>query len=1195
VQETFLLYELSLAVGSSLDPLENCRKFLHVLAGQKGLTYAAIWLLDPSTRSYRLFYATPHREMLSDEIPGHHFILQQLEQRPFFSLCDEEPPFSGLVQETHITAGAYAIFGLGKVGFLKLFSAGRKYAFPKMEMSQLEAVIHKFAVSLEGSMAFQQLREESQKRLAVQRELEKSNERFSDLFENMIDALVIFDEQGNIVEANKAAKELAQIDRLPTPNLWRLVPPGEIENTKAAFRSLIEKGQALGFEARIVVPDGSTKHVQVNSSGIFQGKRLVGSRNIVRDVTQQKKAEAALLESERRLSQIIDTSLDAVITIDQQGIITEWNQQAEKIFGYAKEEMLGAPMAEWILPHRHREAHAQGMERFLTTGVGKVVNRRIEFTALKRSGEEFPVELSINPIKLGDQYFFNAFLRDISERKRSEEVIRNNQVRMRELIGNLQSGVLLENERREIVLVNQFFCDIFGIPAPPAALIGMDCSQSAEQSKGLFVDPEGFVQGIENRLRNRRLAVGEELQMTDGRILERDYIPLYSDDKYLGHLWQYRDLTEKRRAADAIRKSEEKYRGIIENMELGLLEVDREGKVTRAYNRFCDMTGYRESELIGRDAAEILIPADQRYIMDRQSADRLRGKAGIYEIQLRKKDGALIWVLISGAPLINAEGAMVGSLGIHYDITKRKNLERALNQAKQQAEQARLAERQFLTNMSHEIRTPMNAVIGMTHLLYETPINEDQKELLDALRFSADTLLGVINNILDLSKIEAGELEIEEKPFNLLQLAQALKRTFQFKLREKPVSVTLEYDERIDCLVIADPVRINQILTNLLANASKFTHSGTVGLRIVLKSHQEGNYLIRFEVHDTGIGIPADKIDTIFQNFKQADIQVTRKFGGTGLGLAIVKQLVELMNGRIEVESEQGRGSTFAVELRLKDSGTKAVAENFSRDRIGREEKQFLAGLRVLAVEDNTMNQKLISRILDTWECECRIVSNGQEALQATAQHEYDLILMDIHMPGMDGYEATRYIRSDQENPNQLKPIIALSAAALLDEKKRAQEAGMNAFLTKPFSPRGLRSMVLQQLKLQSATPQTPAAPPADTIEVDLSYLFELSGDDPFFVRDMIETFLKETPEALRRTNEYFRKKDWEPLYRQVHSLKPNLMMLGMKAQESMAAEVEKILKSQEYDMPRLQALIKQVAKDIEASFPVLLAALKTI
>ena len=313
VQETFLLYELSLAVGSSLDPLENCRRFLHVLAGQKRLTYAAIWLLDPSTRSYRLFYATPHREMLSDEIPGHHFILQQLEQRPFFSLCDEEPPFSGLVQETHITAGAYAIFGLGKVGFLKLFSAGRKYAFPKMEMSQLEAVIHKFAVSLEGSMAFQQLREESQKRLAVQRELEKSNERFSDLFENMIDALVIFDEQGNIVEANKAAKELAQIDRLPTPNLWRLVPPGEIENTKEAFRSLIEKGQALGFEARIVVPDGSTKHVQVNSSGIFQGKRLVGSRNIVRDVTQQKKAEAALLESERRLSQIIDTSLDAVI------------------------------------------------------------------------------------------------------------------------------------------------------------------------------------------------------------------------------------------------------------------------------------------------------------------------------------------------------------------------------------------------------------------------------------------------------------------------------------------------------------------------------------------------------------------------------------------------------------------------------------------------------------------------------------------------------------------------------------------------------------------------------------------------------------------------------------------------------------------------------------------------------------------
>ena len=295
-----MLYELSLAVGSSLDPIENCRKFLKVLVSRKSLTYASIWLRDHPNQPMHLFCEMPKRECIEPQITSDHFIVQQLKQRPFFSLTSADPNFPQLVQEAHIINGAFAIFGLGKLGIIKMFSAGRKEVFSKMEMSQLEAVIHKFVVSLEGSLAYQRLKEESQKRIAIQEELEKTNERISDLFENMTDALVIFDDQGNIIEANKAAKELAMIDDLPSPNLWHLVPPEEEENTKAAFRSLVEKGHATGFEARICPPNGQIKHIQVNSSGIFKNGRLVGSRNIIRDISQQKKAELALLKSGHR-------------------------------------------------------------------------------------------------------------------------------------------------------------------------------------------------------------------------------------------------------------------------------------------------------------------------------------------------------------------------------------------------------------------------------------------------------------------------------------------------------------------------------------------------------------------------------------------------------------------------------------------------------------------------------------------------------------------------------------------------------------------------------------------------------------------------------------------------------------------------------------------------------------------------------
>ena len=1192
IQDVFSLYELSLAVGNSLDTDENCRYFLNTLASRKGLSFTAIWIrsgADAVTGSYHLLYALPtHRveETLTDE---DHYILQRLQDVPYFSLDSEHSDFSRVVQEKNINTGVYGIFKLGELGFLKIHAVGRTEVYSTKEMAQLNAVFQKFTTSLEGCLAHEKLKEESLIRKKAQDALQRSNARYVDLFQNMNDVLLLLDADGIIIDANQAAAELTGLDpgSLAKKDVRSIIHPDDLERAVTHFQLLPKQGAISGLELRILSSQGDIKYVQVNSSAIYEEGAFVGSRDIVRDVTRQKKAEKSLLDSEYRLRQIIDTSLDAVITIDGDGKITEWSKQAEQIFGYQRHEVLRKLLGDLIVPNVHRQAHHSGIERFHQTGEGPVLNKRIEISALRSTGEEFPIELAVTPIQYESNFFFSAFVRDISHRKAAEKALRNSQTRLIALIKNLQTGILLETESREIVLVNQTFCDIFGIPVAPESLIGQDCSNAAEESKHLFVNPDQFIGEVAALLGARQLKAGDELETVDGRILVRDFIPIESGENYLGHLWQYRDVTERRQAQRAIQKSEEKYRNIMENMQLGMLELDQEERIVKVYDRFSEMTGYREEELLGKVAAEVLLPPDSRSVISEDRDLRKSGQPAVYEIQIRRKDGSLFWALISGSPIYNDQGKLQGSLALHYDITDRKLLEQDLFQAKQVAEQARRAEQQFLANMSHEIRTPMNAVIGMTYLLYETSINERQKEYLDALRFSADSLLGIINNILDISKIEAGELELEEKTFNLLQMMNALYRTFQFKLREKPVSMVLNYDPAIKHLIIGDATRLNQILINLLGNAGKFTNKGTIGLDVRLLRETPDSYLLEFKVHDTGIGIPTDKLELIFENFKQADLEVVRKFGGTGLGLTIVKQLVEMQQGRIEVQSEPGQGSVFTFVMPFGNSGIPATEKDRMKENTDTDLATLLQQVRLLVVEDNAMNQKLISRILETWGCTYQLAGDGYKGLELASQHTFDVILMDIHMPGIDGCEVTRRIRNDAQNPNQKVPIIALTAAALLDEKNRALESGMNDFLTKPFSPRSLQKKIVSLLGLETPAASTAGDDPeqAATISIDLAYLFEFSNNDVYFVKDMLGSFLTETPIALEQMDTALREKDWEQLYRIAHSLKSNLMMLGMKEQEACAKAIEKLIKEGRQEGAELPPLIQSLRQDTQQSF----------
>ncbi|WP_222536935.1 ATP-binding protein [Pedobacter polysacchareus] len=421
-----------------------------------------------------------------------------------------------------------------------------------------------------------------------------------------------------------------------------------------------------------------------------------------------------------------------------------------------------------------------------------------------------------------------------------------------------------------------------------------------------------------------------------------------------------------------------------------------------------------------------------------------------FNLRIILSDGQIRYIHAIGKPFINEYGKVTKLYGAIMDITAQKNAENELIMAKDFAEQAANAKSQFLATMSHEVRTPMNAVIGFTNLLLLKDPNPEQLEYLKLLKFSGDNLLVLINDILDFSKMEEGVITFELIDFSIPELLKNIRFSLLAKAREKGLELELSIDEQLSEAVMGDPVRLGQILTNLINNAIKFTSKGKVSISAFFVSRNEVQTIIDFEVTDTGIGIPKDKMEFIFERFTQANADTNRKYGGTGLGLAITKRLIELMGGSIEVESTPEVGSSFKFGLSFNNGSDEPIIE---RKIVPVKALKNLKGIKVLMAEDNEINAILVKQFMKLWQVECDVVGNGLLALQQVQLKDYDMVFMDLQMPVLDGYQSATAIRALSGDKFKKLPIIALTASAMLDVQYKAFDSGMNDYISKPFKP----------------------------------------------------------------------------------------------------------------------------------------------
>jgi PAS domain S-box-containing protein len=1023
------------------------------------------------------------------------------------------------------------------------------------------------------------------------------------------------------------------------------------------------------------------------------------------------RATEALRESESRLSAITDSAQDAILMMDPEGQVTFWNPAAERIFGFSKTEALGKSLHDLIAPQRFHEAHQAAFPEFRRTGRGAAIGQTLELAARRKDGREITIALSLSAVRIKGGWHAVGILRDLTAFERAEAALETERGLLRTLIDNLPDNVFIKDTEGRIILDNIAHRRLLGF---------REMAEVAGKSDRDFFAPELADRYMEDE---RRIVVsGLPLIDYEEPTVDREgrphwylttKVPVHDGQGHVtGLVGINRDITLRKQAEAALRENEEKYRALFENAGQAIFVV-QDGKLVFSNPITSLLLGYSSEELKARAFIEYVHPEDRDLVGERHRK-RMRGEETPprYVSRIVDRAGQVHWVEIS-AVLIQWE-SRPATLNFVSDITERVRAEEDLKAAGEranrlavEAQAANIAKGQFLANMSHEIRTPMNGVIGMTELLMATELSEEQRRFAEAARTSGEALLSLVNDILDFSKIEADKLEMEEIDFDIRVTLEDVADLLSLRAHEKGLEFIYRIAPEVHTFVRGDPGRLRQILINLGTNAVKFTARGEVAVEVRLESETADKVKVRFEVRDTGIGIPADRIGLLFTAFQQMDASTTRQFGGTGLGLAIAKRLAERMGGEIGVSSVEGRGSLFWFTVvlgkqpdlphravgspanlrdirvlvvddnamnrlvlseqlsswgarhreaesasqaldwlraaraegdpfrvvitdmqmpdmdgesfgavikadpalsdtilvmlssfgkrgdarRLKDRGfsaflTKPVKQSQMFDCLATVLGHVAApdevpapplvtrhtlnenrrhSVRILLAEDNPTNQQVALGILGHLGFKADTAANGREALQALRSIPYDIVFMDIQMPEMDGFEATRAIRSGKDGVlNPKVPIIAMTAHAMKGDRESCFAAGMDDYVSKPIVPRLLAEVLEKWLDKVLQPPSRDAAPkeirlaPVDPAVFDRPALLDRLMNDAGLVKEIIVSFLEDMPRQLQTLRGHIERRDAAAAGMQAHTMKGAAANMSSPALSTVAGRMEK-------------------------------------
>jgi PAS domain S-box-containing protein len=887
---------------------------------------------------------------------------------------------------------------------------------------------------------------------------EDAQKFLASIVEQSEDAIIGCTPDGLIVSWNRGAQKLFGYgsQEIIGKNLVVLATDEAAPTLKTAIERMKRGKVIFPFDGNGVTNDGRHIEISCSASPVKDARgRLMGIAAILRDISERKRAD----EARTLVAAVVEFSEEGILAVSLDKKVLSWNRGAEAIYGFSAEEILGKPVFSTIIPPERQEEY----EKFFSRVLAGETLVRFESERRRGDGRRVDVSLTYCPVKNqhGEVIAVSAIVRDITQAKATRQALREANENYRALIQTMPDVIWMIDSNDQIKFLSPNTEKLFGYSIAECYARGVSLlfdsihpneTQQVRRSFKLFFE-EGAPFDMEFRVRRK-----------DGewRWVHNRAIQTFEKDglRYASGLLT--DITQRKAAEESLRESEQRYRLLFERNLAGVFRCSQVGSFLDCNDAGAKILGYDSREdLIGRSVMDVFFDPADKDASDQRMAQY--GTASNQELCMRCKDGSSVWVMANTTMVNGATGTEIE--GTFLDITLLKQAEEQMRLAKEAAESANRAKSEFLANMSHEIRTPMNGVIGMIDLALDTDLTPEQRDYLATIKSSAGSLLEIINDILDFSKIEARKLELERVPFSVKEIVKTTVKEFSVQARNKQLSLQCEFSADLPDTAIGDPGRLRQILMNLVGNALKFTNQGEIMVRV---QRLQDNAL-QFSVSDTGIGISAEKQKMIFEAFVQADTSSTRQYGGTGLGLAIVSQLVALMQGRIWLESKTGSGSTFYFTARF-GLATTIPASDEIKPCEEHTTQTATRKLNILIADDNLVNLRLARSLLAKQGHSTVTVGSGREALAALEQQNFDVALMDVQMPDMDGFETTKAIRGQERISRKHLPIVAMTAHAMIGDRERCLAAGMDSYVTKPVDAGKLFAAIADALHKDSTS-----------------------------------------------------------------------------------------------------------------------------